>query len=173
MATTVAQEYGPDHWDSGFYEGLKAFLKDQTFKKGLEIGFAWSMSCRAFLETQPDATLLSIDVNDAMNRADEMERMWGDRWSIIYGDSSTEVKKLKDKYDFIFVDGDHTYDGVKKDLDAVVRVIAKGGVIVCDDYNNAQSIRDAAHEFCEKYGFTGGLNVQNPNGSYVMRKNET
>jgi len=98
MATQIEQLYSKNHWDDGNYTSLLNYYKGKDWKKGLEIGFAWSMSCQAFLNAT-DGTLLSIDAIDAMERADEMKRMYGDRWDIKYGDSSTLMSKLKDKYD--------------------------------------------------------------------------
>ncbi len=169
MATQVDQLYGKNHWDQINYDSLYEYYLDKPWRKGLEIGFAWSMSCQAFLNALPEATLLSLDVNDAMERAEEMKEKYGDRWELKLGDSSTLMSKLKDKYDYIYIDGDHTYEGVKKDLWAAPQLLKKGGVIICDDYGNAQSIRDAVAEFCEEFGFTNTETIsRNQNGAVVL-----
>jgi hypothetical protein len=44
---------------------------------------------------------------------------------------------LKDrKVDILFIDGDHSYDGVKKDFDLYNKYVKEGGYIVFDDYND-------------------------------------
>lgn len=172
MTTAVDQLYGPNHWDEINYNSMYNYYLDKKWSKGLEIGFAWSMSCQAFLNTQPGATLLSLDMNDAMNRADEMKSLFGDRWSIEYGDSSTLMSELEDTYDYIYIDGDHTYEGVKKDLWEAPRLLNEDGVIICDDYGNAQSIRDAVADFCTEFGFRIVESIPgNGNGAVVLERN--
>ena len=36
--------------------------------------------------------------------------------------------------DWIYIDGDHTYDAARADLDAAMRVVKPGGLICADDY---------------------------------------
>jgi predicted O-methyltransferase YrrM len=168
--TQIEQVYGKNHWDNGNYQSLCDNYAGKPWKRGLEIGFAWSMSARAFLDTLPDATLLSLDMNDAMAKAKSMKE-YGKRWELKLGDSSTLMKSLKEKFDYIYIDGDHTYEGVKKDLDQASRLLAKGGQIICDDYGNAQSIRDAVADFCAEHQFiASGPIERNANGAVVLCK---
>ena len=37
------------------------------------------------------------------------------------------------KLDFLFIDGDHTYDGVKKDFELYSKLVSKGGIIALHD----------------------------------------
>lgn len=39
------------------------------------------------------------------------------------------------KYDLVFIDGDHSYDGVSKDIEAAKDYVKEGGVIAGDDYS--------------------------------------
>jgi len=45
------------------------------------------------------------------------------------------VKKIlgKEKLDFLFIDGDHSYEGVKKDFEMYSSLVRKGGIIVFHD----------------------------------------
>jgi predicted O-methyltransferase YrrM len=49
-------------------------------------------------------------------------------------DDSFDWKKLG-KFDLIFIDGDHSYDGVKADTELAHKLIKKGGMIAWHDYN--------------------------------------
>ena len=53
--------------------------------------------------------------------------------------------------DFVYVDGDHSYEGVVADLEAALRVTRARGLIVCDDYMLGKWWKDgvvrAVHEF--------------------------
>jgi predicted O-methyltransferase YrrM len=61
----------------------------------------------------------------------------------IKGDSRhiSTIKKLEEQLDgneidLFFIDGDHTYNGVKNDFDNYVNLVKKGGLIVFDDYGS-------------------------------------
>ena len=43
------------------------------------------------------------------------------------------------KYDFLFIDGDHSYDGVKKDFEMYSPLVRKGGIIVFHDVTYTSS----------------------------------
>jgi SAM-dependent methyltransferase len=51
------------------------------------------------------------------------------------GDSSTELAKLPDHYfDWIYIDGDHSLEGVRRDADVAVRKVKPDGILVFNDY---------------------------------------
>lgn len=52
--------------------------------------------------------------------------------------------------DVLFVDGDHSYEGVKKDLELFYPKMNPKGVIIMDDYNWLP-IKKAANEFVKKH----------------------
>lgn len=64
----------------------------------------------------------------------------GQKIFLIRGDSHdlTTLKKVKlilanRKIDFLFIDGDHTYEGVKKDFEMYSPLVKKGGIIAFHD----------------------------------------
>lgn len=51
------------------------------------------------------------------------------------GDSATNLRKVPDGYfDVIYIDGDHAYEGVKRDIEAAVPKLKPEGVLVFNDY---------------------------------------
>jgi predicted O-methyltransferase YrrM len=53
------------------------------------------------------------------------------------GDSSTEMAKLPDAlFDWIYIDGDHTFEGVVRDVREAKRLIKPNGFLVFNDYTN-------------------------------------
>lgn len=50
--------------------------------------------------------------------------------------SEKAVRKFKDEYfDFVYIDGDHSYEFVKKDLEDYLPKVKKNGYIIADDYS--------------------------------------
>ena len=54
-----------------------------------------------------------------------------------------------DKIDYVFLDGGHKYETVKKDLELLIKVLENKGTILCDDYNlsYAPGVKKAIDEF--------------------------
>tara|TARA_B100001123_G_scaffold425047_1_gene537374 strand:+ start:1233 stop:1853 length:621 start_codon:yes stop_codon:yes gene_type:complete len=75
--------------------------------------------------------------------------------NIIKGNSNVILKKITDKFDYVFLDGGHKYETVKQDLNNLTRVIREGGIVLCDDYNltYAPGVKKAIDEFVLKYDF--------------------
>jgi precorrin-6B methylase 2 len=77
------------------------------------------------------------------------------------GDSSTLLANVPDRhFDFIYIDGDHSYEGIVKDLEQAARKIKHEGWIVCNDYTIYSPLEEmqygvyrAVNEFCIAQGF--------------------
>ncbi len=87
---------------------------------------------------------------------------WNDERVVLNkGDSSHELSRFEDDtFDAIYLDGDHSYAGCKKDLDVAIRKIKPGGWIMGHDYqmNMAKArtfysfgVKKAVDEFCEAF----------------------
>jgi SAM-dependent methyltransferase len=51
------------------------------------------------------------------------------------GDSSSNLANFPDDYfDWIYIDGDHHYDGVKKDANVAIRKVKPGGILIFNDF---------------------------------------
>jgi len=72
---------------------------------------------------------------------------------IIRKKSSEAFKQLKEKFDMIYIDGNHLYDFVLEDLVNSLEKINNNGLIVCDDYKHIGWWNDGvtrAIDFLEK-----------------------
>lgn len=63
-----------------------------------------------------------------------------------------------EQVDWIYIDGDHTYEGALYDLNLSVEVVKKGGLIIGDDYKwkencGKEGVTQAANEFSKSNGF--------------------
>ncbi len=80
----------------------------------------------------------------------------------IKGDSSECLSKFEDQtFDMLYIDGDHSYQGVKKDLEQAFKKVKIGGWIMGHDYemnmNKARTsydfgVKRAVDEFCKEKG---------------------
>lgn len=77
------------------------------------------------------------------------------------GDSSQVLKGFPQRsLDWIYLDGDHSYPAVKRDLEAARQVVKRDGLIALNDYTffgpsdfQKYGVMEALHEFCLEYDF--------------------
>ena len=56
--------------------------------------------------------------------------------------------------DFVFLDGGHSYETVKEDLDILRSKLNKNSIILCDDYNILKyGVKKAVDEIKDNYSF--------------------
>ena len=120
----------------------------------LEIGTLHYTSSLAFLramEVLPKTRLWSADL---LHRAREKfkfnDEYVSSRWIRLIGKSQDIVPCINVKFDFIFIDGDHTYDGITRDFNNCRESLSDNGVIICHDSEGTrrggdrpQGVRDA------------------------------
>jgi cephalosporin hydroxylase len=88
---------------------------------------------------------VSVDINDRRTRIHHF--MFGHDWRFFHGDSQTPqmrnaVKAYCETFDLIFIDGNHTYDGVKKDFENYRSLLSERGVILFHDVDPEHVFRD-------------------------------
>jgi predicted O-methyltransferase YrrM len=72
------------------------------------------------------APFIGMYINQSLDR---------DRITQIYCDSKTfDTSSLRGAIDYIFIDGDHSYEGVKNDTEKALEMLKPGGLIVWHDY---------------------------------------
>ncbi len=71
---------------------------------------------------------------------------------IPYRMTSTQASKLfeNNSVDFCFIDGDHSYEGVKNDLENWYPKVKKGGIIAGHDYPTWETVKQAVDDFILK-----------------------
>lgn len=104
----------------------------------INIGAGAGTSALALLEGNPKLRVISIDINP---RQLELERealldarIHEGRHTQILNDSAIEGRSWSNVVDLVFVDGDHTYNQVKADIQAWLPHIRKGGILCGHDY---------------------------------------
>jgi predicted O-methyltransferase YrrM len=132
-----------------FIELLKIF-QELNPKYILEIGTAngGTLFCYSKL-ADPDATIISIDLPEGpfgggypewkipvyQAFAKENQKLYLLRKDSHKQETLEEVKKILNgnQLDFLFIDGDHSYEGVKKDFEMYSPLVRKGGIIAFHD----------------------------------------
>ena len=76
--------------------------------------------------------------------------------NIIKGNSNKVLKEINvDKFDYVFLDGGHKYETVKKDLENLTQIVNNKGTILCDDYDLSYTpgVKKAIEDFVSEKNF--------------------
>lgn len=135
---------------------------------GAEIGVAEGLHARDMLENWKIKKLYLVDAWKTMDQFGDAsnEQAWHDenlanvkiltephkkKVKFLRGHSVKMSEKVEDEsLDFIYLDGDHSYEGVLADLMAWVPKVKKGGLVSGHDYlNNNYGVQEAVLKFAE------------------------
>ncbi len=73
--------------------------------------------------------------------------------------------------DWVYIDGNHLYDFVKKDLDLCYTKLKKGGFIMGDDYNEGGWWKGGVKKAVDEFVNTGLVKIiQIKNSQYILQK---
>lgn len=160
---------------SVYYDFLPELINKHNLEVGVEIGVAFGGHAEAILKKSNIATLYGVDpyleyagflhnffgLNVAQNKK---QKYWdilfyltkkrlsgfGKRSILIRDFSNNAANKFENNsLDFIFIDGNHTYNSVKEDLESWCDKIKTGGFFVGDDYHLPE-VKKAVDEFSQK-----------------------
>jgi len=141
-----------------YYVGrpFNRFLKSTKKKDlvGIEIGVYDGWNSLEILETLPIKKLYLIDPyksyddyfenEDSETQKDldkrrivtrEVLKKYKDKIVFVYDFSEKAVEKINEEVDFVYIDGNHEYSFVKKDIELYFPKVKKGGLIGGHDYN--------------------------------------
>ncbi len=99
-------------------------------------------------ETPERARLVGLDPEPQIPF--DWDRVLGDTATLLIGASPADLGAARDSagglFDFVFIDGDHEYEGVAADLRGVIEVTHPGAIILCHDayYAPARQAMDDA-----------------------------
>lgn len=126
-------------------EFLKFVKNNIKVENIMEIGVFYGYNLKTLIE-EINNNGISIGIDWKIRKSEKLlSKHYGS--TLIKGDSHQyemllKVKDiLKDKeIDLLFIDGDHSYEGVKKDYEMYESLVRKGGCIAFHDANNDLSI---------------------------------
>ncbi len=134
----------------GEIRGLLRLLEPKSCRRILEIGTQHGGSLFLLAHVaHPEALLVSVDLPHGEFgggyprwRAPLYRRFGraGQRIELIRGDSHSAATRARvaqllegEPLDFLFIDGDHTYDGVKRDFELYRDLVREGGIVAFHD----------------------------------------
>lgn len=138
-------------------------IKENNWKIGAEIGVGKATNAMNILQSTKIDKLFCIDVwqrtpfynnrgwTEAMHKRNESMAIYrlslfGDRAKIIKLESVKASEKFEDNFfDYVFLDADHSYEGVVKDINAWMPKIKKSGALIGHDYH-FPGVRQAVDE---------------------------
>ena len=121
-------------------------------EKGAELGVKWGRTTQALLSASPTLHLIGVDAmtpqpnhstetyetwdfNEYQRCIDSLVKEFQPRFRFICDYTHNAVKNVEDNsLDFIFIDADHSYEGVKRDIEDWSPKVKKGGLIIGHDY---------------------------------------
>ena len=109
----------------------------------VEIGTYYGGGTWAVQQVAPDTRITSSD-NDSLDSrvsAKESLRALGVTATVIEGDSQDartldKLRALTDRVDFLFIDGDHHYEAVRRDLELYAPLVTEGGIVALHDIHS-------------------------------------
>ena len=120
---------------------VKRILGNKKDIVGVEIGVLRGENAREIMSEYSEIKHLYL-VDSYKNsyseytKALEILRQWENKLVWCIDDSVNASKDFEDNFfDFVYIDGDHSYDGVKRDIYAYWPKVKKGGAISGHDYN--------------------------------------
>ena len=132
------------------YEEITTFgywLKGFQANNILEIGFKGSSF--HIMSQLSTGKKVAVDLEDNGRTIWSHYMMYDEDFKLFIADSQTEetrdkVKEFCPKYDLIFIDGDHSYEGVRRDFELYQELLSPRGYIVFHDIDPDHIFRDGA-----------------------------
>lgn len=170
LKTVIEINPGCSHYElraSQLKRELKNFckyVKQKKPKKILEIGTQYGGTlyiwCRLF---ESVSKVASIDLPREPHFVDKNKKKvfkeftHENKLKLVRGNSHHNgvYKKVRDEFgkaDLLFIDGDHTYEGVKKDFEMYKRLVPKGGIVAFHDIVPHVTSEQEAREIIDRNG---------------------
>lgn len=118
--------------------GRETFLKDHLPKCGIvaEVGTQYGYFAQKIIEISEPKELHLIDITfQYFNQAPFESAISKKKVFLHESDSATQLSKFPDKYfNWIYIDADHSYKGVTRDIEQATKKIKPDGLLIFNDY---------------------------------------
>lgn len=163
------------------WDWITRMVKYNGYKLGAEVGVANGANISRILQNCPQLTMYAVDRWEKVVHDPEKDGEYGpgcelwdpikgwnrfkraiaphkDRVIILRGDSVEMANEIEDgTLDFVFIDANHTYNGVKRDIIAWIPKLRSGGVVCGHDYDRPKhpGVRQAVTELFSHHETAG------------------
>tara|TARA_B110000211_G_scaffold214996_1_gene256865 strand:- start:7 stop:714 length:708 start_codon:yes stop_codon:yes gene_type:complete len=134
---------------------IYSLILEYDIKSFLEIGFGrgYGTLCAAMaMQENGGGTITTIDPNFDQNHIERLKQAfpkdWFDMINFVSGFSQNYLFEHDDNFDFIYVDGDHRYEAVKRDWELCENRYNK--ILLFDDYIPAEASNSQEDIECSK-----------------------
>lgn len=125
----------------------------------IEVGILHCEFSRKILKRTSPRKLHLVDIkSESIQLAEQIFRdeIANGRVEVHHGDSAEVIDGLpQDYFDWVYIDGDHSYEGVKRDLNVSYASLKSGGLMALNDYIffgpsdfMKYGVMEAVNEFC-------------------------
>ncbi len=160
---------------------IQQLLKKYNCKKCIEVGMAFGISAFYILSTSPDINLISIDPTQSTqwegSAVKLLKKMDLDKnHELMEKKSYVALPELMEKYgegsfDFIFIDGWHTFDFTLVDAFYASLLVKVGGVILIDDALHS-GVAKCVRYLDTNYTFLKRISSTKTQAGYLKIKND-
>lgn len=183
----------------GSYGLVSKLIEEINAKNMIEIGVAYGYHSEFILNCNKNIKYIGIDpyeghYDEGDCFAEDVKKLFNkenqqDGFNILYDTVETKMKSYGDRFrlirnkfkdcqdqikdnsiDLIFVDGDHTYNGVIEDLKVSWNKVNKNGGILCGDDIGQTRVKNACDDFFKEKGIEYKLeSLNNVNYYWIYR----
>lgn len=130
---------------------LQWLIETHNCNTMVEIGVRNGGTSFYLLDLFPNLTVYGIDTNISQFYSSEIQEKYGDRLIALKGMSHTLSEFIPDNsVDIIFIDGNHKYEFVRKDIQLYTPKLKKGGLLTGHDIDYP-GVNQAVTELVKKY----------------------
>jgi hypothetical protein len=183
---------GPGGWAGCYYGIFSKVINDNNFKTCVEVGIGYGFHAKEILDSTNVDKLYLVDpmcyypndsfVTDVICNFGDFETLVRNiklhlkqhiNRYVWYRTPSLSItdEEIKDgSIDAVFIDGDHSYEAVSKDLPFWWKKLRNGGWLLGDDYDSGHlGTKKAVDEFSVKYNLKIEF-LTKPNATYPIYK---
>jgi len=91
------------------------------------------------------------DFDDMYNIAKNKVKHFADKVEFVVDLSENAINKIEDNLDFVYIDGNHKYEYVTKDLENYYPKVKNGGVIGGHDWHAGMDVWKAVNDFIKNH----------------------
>jgi hypothetical protein len=166
---------GGGGWAGQYYGILSEIINQNNLKIGCEVGIGYGLHAENILKNTNIEKLYLVDPMEYYeNDAFPIDIVNNGGFELLKDEILLNLKKYEKRYeffrttstgisnsqipdnslDFVFIDGNHSYEYVKNDLEFWYKKVKNSGYITGDDYENYNfGVKQAVDEFVEKNNF--------------------